>query len=124
MPIYEYRCSSCGFQKEYLRKVHDPLLSSCPECGKASFEKMLTAAGFQLKGSGWYASDFKNSGAKPPQKEKTEAPNADASKTEASKTEASKTDSPKAEAPKTGAPKTETAASGARASAASAESGS
>ena len=124
MPIYEYRCSSCGFQKEYLRKVHDPLLSSCPECGKASFEKMLTAAGFQLKGSGWYASDFKNSGAKPPQKEKTEAPNAEASKTEASKTEASKTDSPKAEAPKTGAPKTETAASGARASAASAESGS
>ena len=134
MPIYEYRCSSCGFQKEYLRKVHDPLLSSCPECGKASFEKMLTAAGFQLKGSGWYASDFKNSGAKPPQKEKTEAPNADASKTEASKTEASKTeasrteasktDSPKAEAPKTGAPKTGTAASGARASAASAESGS
>jgi len=134
VPIYEYRCSSCGFQKEYLRKVHDPLLSSCPECGKASFEKMLTAAGFQLKGSGWYASDFKNSGAKPPQKEKTEAPNVeaskteasktDASKTEASKTEASKTDSPKAEAPKTGAPKTETAASGARASAASAESGS
>ncbi|OFZ85548.1 MAG: hypothetical protein A2V78_11040 [Betaproteobacteria bacterium RBG_16_64_18] len=129
MPIYEYRCSSCGFQKEYLRKVHDPLLSSCPECGKASFEKMLTAAGFQLKGSGWYASDFKNSGAKPPQKEKTEAPNAEASKTEASKTEASKTDSPKtdspkAEAPKTGAPKTGTAASGARASAASAESGS
>jgi len=134
VPIYEYRCSSCGFQKEYLRKVHDPLLSSCPECGKASFEKMLTAAGFQLKGSGWYASDFKNSGAKPPQKEKTEAPNAEASKTEASKTEASKTeasktdspktDSPKAEAPKTGAPKTGTAASGARASAASAESGS
>ncbi|OGA30372.1 MAG: hypothetical protein A2W81_01685 [Betaproteobacteria bacterium RIFCSPLOWO2_12_61_14] len=134
MPIYEYRCSSCGFQKEYLRKVHDPLLSSCPECGKASFEKMLTAAGFQLKGSGWYASDFKNSGAKPPQKEKTEAPNVeaskteasktDASKTEASKTEASKTDSPKAEAPKTGAPKAGTAASGARASAASAESGS
>jgi len=114
VPIYEYRCSSCGFQKEYLRKVHDPLLSSCPECGKASFEKMLTAAGFQLKGSGWYASDFKNSGAKPPQKEKTEAPNADFPKT----------DSPKAEAPKTGAPKTGTAASGARASAASAESGS
>ena len=124
MPIYEYRCSSCGFQKEYLRKVHDPLLSSCPECGKASFEKMLTAAGFQLKGSGCYASDFKNSGAKPPQKEKTEAPNAEASKTEASKTDSPKTDSPKAEAPKTGAPKTGTAASGARASAASAESGS
>ncbi len=65
MPIYEYRCSSCGFQKEYLQKVSDPLLSVCPECNKATFGKMLTAAGFQLKGGGWYATDFKNSGAKP-----------------------------------------------------------
>ena len=65
MPIYEYRCSSCGFQKEYLQKVSDPLLTVCPECSKASFAKMLTAAGFQLKGGGWYATDFKHSGAKP-----------------------------------------------------------
>ena len=65
MPIYEYRCSACGFQKEYLRKVSDPLLSVCPECSKETFGKMLTAAGFQLKGGGWYATDFKNSGAKP-----------------------------------------------------------
>ncbi|MGP1676270.1 MAG: FmdB family zinc ribbon protein [Burkholderiales bacterium] len=65
MPIYEYRCSSCGFQKEYLRKVSDPLLSVCPECSKETFGKMLTSAGFQLKGGGWYATDFKNSGAKP-----------------------------------------------------------
>jgi len=65
VPIYEYRCSSCGFQKEYLRKVSDPLLSVCPECSKATFGKMLTAAGFQLKGGGWYATDFKNSGARP-----------------------------------------------------------
>ena len=65
MPIYEYRCSSCGFQKEYLRKLSDPLLTDCPECGKQTFSKMLSAAGFQLKGSGWYATDFKNSGAKP-----------------------------------------------------------
>ena len=77
MPIYEYRCSSCGFQKEYLQKIRDPLLSTCPECGKASFQKMLTTAGFQLKGSGWYASDFKGNGAKP-QKEKTEAPKVEA----------------------------------------------
>ena len=62
MPIYEYRCSSCGFQKEYLRKVSDPLLNVCPECGKETFGKMLTAAGFQLKGGGWYATDFKHSG--------------------------------------------------------------
>lgn len=65
MPIYEYRCSSCGFQKEYLQKVSDPLMSVCPECSKETFGKMLTAAGFQLKGGGWYATDFKNSGAKP-----------------------------------------------------------
>ena len=65
MPIYEYRCSSCGFQKEYLRKLSDPVLTDCPECGKQTFCKMLSAAGFQLKGSGWYATDFKNSGAKP-----------------------------------------------------------
>jgi putative FmdB family regulatory protein len=65
VPIYEYRCSACGFQKEYLRKVSDPLLSVCPECSKETFGKMLTAAGFQLKGGGWYATDFKNSGARP-----------------------------------------------------------
>jgi putative FmdB family regulatory protein len=65
VPIYEYRCSSCGFQKEYLQKVSDPLLSVCPECSKETFGKMLTAAGFQLKGGGWYATDFKNSGAGP-----------------------------------------------------------
>jgi len=65
VPIYEYRCATCGFQKEYLQKVSDPLLSVCPECGKATFGKMLTSAGFQLKGGGWYATDFKNSGARP-----------------------------------------------------------
>jgi len=59
MPIYEYRCSSCGFQKEFLRKVSDPALNTCPECKKQTFAKMLTAAGFQLKGNGWYATDFK-----------------------------------------------------------------
>jgi putative FmdB family regulatory protein len=65
MPIYEYRCTSCGFQKEFLQKVSDPKLTVCPECGRESFNKMLTAAAFSLKGSGWYASDFKNGGAKP-----------------------------------------------------------
>ena len=60
MPIYEYRCTSCGFQKEYLKKISDPVMTVCPECDKETFSKMLTAAGFQLKGSGWYATDFKN----------------------------------------------------------------
>ncbi len=64
MPIYEYRCSSCGFEEEYLRKVSAAPLTDCPECGKATFAKKLSAAGFQLKGSGWYATDFKNNGSK------------------------------------------------------------
>jgi len=71
MPIYEYRCSECGFQDEYLQKVSEPPMTVCPSCGKATFAKMLSAAGFQLKGSGWYATDFKGSG-KPPAA-KTEA---------------------------------------------------
>lgn len=61
MPIYEYRCDSCGAQKEHLQKMSDPQLTTCPTCGKQSYSKMLTAAGFQLKGSGWYATDFKGS---------------------------------------------------------------
>jgi len=62
MPIYEYRCADCGFQNEYLQKVSEPPMTVCPSCGKESFRKLLTAAGFQLKGSGWYATDFKNAG--------------------------------------------------------------
>jgi len=59
MPIYEYRCSSCGFQKEYIQKMSDAPLTACPECKQETFAKMLSAAGFQLKGSGWYQTDFK-----------------------------------------------------------------
>jgi len=59
MPIYAYKCSACGFAKDQLQKMSDPPLSDCPSCGKPSFTKQLTAAGFQLKGSGWYATDFK-----------------------------------------------------------------
>lgn len=65
MPIYEYRCGTCGFQKEFLQKLNDSPLTTCPECGKETFSKMLTAAGIQLKGSGWYATDFKGCAAKP-----------------------------------------------------------
>ena len=64
MPIYEYRCAACGHQQEFLQKVSDSPMTVCTKCGKPAFEKMVTAAGFQLKGSGWYATDFKNSGAK------------------------------------------------------------
>ena len=59
MPIYAYKCDSCGFAKDVLQKISDPLLTECPSCGKSTFTKQLTAAGFQLKGSGWYATDFK-----------------------------------------------------------------
>ncbi len=59
MPIYAYRCASCGHAKDVLQKLSDPLLTTCPSCGAESFRKQLTAAGFQLKGSGWYVTDFK-----------------------------------------------------------------
>jgi len=65
VPIYEYRCVECGFQDEYLQKITEPQLTVCPTCGKESFRKLVSAAGFQLKGSGWYATDFKGSGSKP-----------------------------------------------------------
>jgi putative FmdB family regulatory protein len=72
MPIYEYRCSACGQLHEVLQKVTEPPLTECPSCGKAGMQKLLTAAGFQLKGSGWYATDFKGGGAKKPEEKKPE----------------------------------------------------
>jgi len=63
MPIYAYRCTACGHAKDVLQKMSDPVLSTCPACGAEAFAKQLTAAGFQLKGSGWYATDFKGGGA-------------------------------------------------------------
>ena len=85
MPIYEYRCGACGFQKEFLRKLSDAPLTDCPECGKATLSKMVTAAGFQLKGSGWYATDFKNgqAKAKPADKPEVKAENKPAAQEEA-----------------------------------------
>jgi hypothetical protein len=66
MPIYAYRCESCGFAKDVLQKISDPVLTDCPSCGQAHFQKQVTAAGFQLKGSGWYVTDFRDGkGAKP-----------------------------------------------------------
>ena len=60
MPIYAYRCASCGHARDVLQKLSDPVLTVCPACGAESFSKQLTAAGFQLKGSGWYVTDFRN----------------------------------------------------------------
>ena len=67
MPIYAYRCASCGHSRDVLQKISDPLLTTCPVCGAEQFQKQVTAAGFQLKGSGWYVTDFRNgSGASAP----------------------------------------------------------
>jgi putative FmdB family regulatory protein len=59
MPIYEYLCAACGHQEDHLQKLSERALTKCPACGKKKYAKQLTAAGFQLKGSGWYATDFK-----------------------------------------------------------------
>jgi putative FmdB family regulatory protein len=74
MPIYGYRCAECGEEHEALQKVSEPPLTVCPACGKPALQKQLSAAGFQLKGSGWYATDFKAPAKKPGEKktEKTE----------------------------------------------------
>jgi putative FmdB family regulatory protein len=73
MPIYAYKCSSCGHEKDVLQKVSDTPLTDCPACGTASFAKQITAAGFQLKGSGWYATDFKGGSSSAPKKEEAPA---------------------------------------------------
>jgi putative FmdB family regulatory protein len=86
MPIYEYRCSACGHQEEFLQRVSEPPLTECPVCRKPTFNKLLSAAGFQLKGSGWYATDFKNKSSKPAEKkaeDKSEAKTATETKTDA-----------------------------------------
>lgn len=59
MPIYAYKCESCGHRQDVLQKISDPLLTVCPACGASSYVKQVTAAGFQLKGSGWYVTDFR-----------------------------------------------------------------
>jgi putative FmdB family regulatory protein len=62
MPIYAYRCNACGHAKDVLQKLSDPVLTTCPACGAEAFSKQVTAAGFQLKGSGWYVTDFRDGG--------------------------------------------------------------
>ena len=65
MPIYAYKCSACGHEDDVMQKMSDAPLSTCPTCGQATYAKQLSAAGFHLKGSGYYTTDFKNSGSKP-----------------------------------------------------------
>ncbi|MBC7955287.1 MAG: zinc ribbon domain-containing protein [Cytophagales bacterium] len=84
MPIYAYRCEACGHAKDVLQKISDPVLTDCPACGASAFKKQVTAAGFQLKGSGWYVTDFRGGTtaagepAKPGAPDKPDASNAGA----------------------------------------------
>src|SRR5262249_23479206 len=97
MPIYEYRCGTCGHEEDHLQKVSEKPLTKCPACGKKTYKKQLTAAGFQLKGSGGDATDFKTTGKKTEKKADTKTESKSDTKTE-SKTE-TKTDTKKAAAP-------------------------
>lgn len=109
MPIYAYKCASCGHAKDVLQKLSDAPLTVCPACGAASFSKQITAAGFQLKGSGWYVTDFRNNssagsapaadkaGDKPAEKSADKPADGGGSKTEAAPAPATtKTDTPSA----------------------------
>ena len=80
MPIYAYKCGPCGHAKDVLQKISDPQLTVCPACGASTFEKQLTAAGFQLKGSGWYATDFKGGAAPAPAGDSAPKESGDAAK--------------------------------------------
>lgn len=97
MPIYEYRCSACGFEKDALQRMADAPLVDCPTCGKPALVKLISAAGFHLKGSGWYATDFKGSGsAKAADKAKPDgaAATADGSKSAGTESSGSKSTEP------------------------------
>ena len=106
MPIYAYKCGSCGHAKDVLQKLSDAPLTTCPSCGADSFAKQITAAGFQLKGSGWYATDFKGgassapataAGDKPAESKPAESKPAE-SKSDSATPAAGKTDAPSASA--------------------------
>ncbi len=111
MPIYAYKCSACGFAKDALQKMADLPLAICPQCGADAFRKQLTAAGFQLKGSGWYVTDFKggNQGKTEPKKEADGANGAESEKgTDGAPPAADKpaADGGKSASPEASAPKT------------------
>lgn len=84
MPIYQYRCSDCGHELEALQKMSDAKLVDCPECHAPSLQKQITAAAFKLKGTGWYETDFKNSGKNPASKKDQSTSGGDSSSTASS----------------------------------------
>jgi putative FmdB family regulatory protein len=105
MPIYEYRCGECKHQEEHLQKISEKPLSKCPACGKKAYKKLLSAAGFQLKGSGWYATDFKTTAKKPTDKKADLKPDAKVESKSDSKAE-SKTEAKTESKPETKKPAT------------------
>ncbi|KPF43960.1 FmdB family transcriptional regulator [beta proteobacterium AAP121] len=106
MPIYAYRCNSCGHAQDVLQKMSDPVLTACPACGAATYAKQVTAAGFQLKGSGWYVTDFRggNSGAPKPEAKTEGAPGTSAPAVATPAPAAASTESKPAAAPAAPAP--------------------
>jgi putative FmdB family regulatory protein len=92
MPIYEYSCGACGHHLEAIQKMTEELLTECPECHKPKLTKLVSAAGFQLKGTGWYATDFKNKG-KPEVKDSTGKDNTDNKTTDTGSTKNNESDS-------------------------------
>ncbi len=109
MPIYEYRCTACSHELEAIRKFSDAPLVTCPECGRDALAKKVSAAGFHLKGSGWYQTDFRGSGKKPADKTETTANDAkpEAKPAEAAEAAAAaKSDAPAAKAEAPAAPAT------------------
>jgi putative FmdB family regulatory protein len=108
MPIYAYKCGSCGHAKDVLQKLSDAPLATCPACGAATFTKQVTAAGFQLKGSGWYVTDFRNNGnsaapaaggAKPTEPASAETPSSDAKSADAKSADAKSADAKSGDTP-------------------------
>jgi putative FmdB family regulatory protein len=89
MPIYAYRCEACGFAKDVLQKMSDAPLTDCLACGKPAFKKQLTAAGFQLKGSGWYVTDFRGGAGASSAPAVAEGAKSDSAPAASAKTEAS-----------------------------------
>ena len=105
MPIYAYRCSACGHAKDVLQKMSDPVLTTCPACGAETFSKQVTAAGFQLKGSGWYVTDFRggNTGGKAAEAT-ADKPAGDAAASDGKVADSKPADKPAAEKSATAAP--------------------
>lgn len=101
MPIYEYRCDSCGHELEKLQRMSEDPLKDCPSCGESALRRLVSAAAFRLKGGGWYETDFKQDN----KRNLVESPDKGEAKSDAGKSDSTKSESPKSEKTKSGASK-------------------